>query len=101
VTITAVREGRKKGADDTETLAIGQDGHALTVTGAPPERCRIGRGILEVMSRSMLTADVRCTWRQLREYGLKELGIFIDPLDDQPEEPDRYESPVVRMLERR
>jgi hypothetical protein len=88
MTITAVREGRKKGADDTETLTIRQDGHTLIVTRAPPERCRIARGICEVMRRSRLSADVRCAWRELREYALGELHLIIDPMDD-PAPDDR------------
>jgi len=81
MTITAVREGRKKGADDTETLTICQDGHTLTITRAPPERCRIARGICEVMRRSMLTATTRATWNDFREWAAG-LGLFVDPLDD-------------------
>jgi hypothetical protein len=87
VTITAVREGRKKGADDTETLTICQDGHTLILTGVPPERCRLARGIVEVMRRSVLTAEVRCTWADFREWAAG-LSLLVDPLDD-PAPDDR------------
>lgn len=90
MTMTAVREGLVKGADDTETLAIRQDGHTLTVTGAPPGRNRIGPGILEVMRRTELTADTKGTWEDFRTWA-GELGLFVDPQDYPPDEPSRDE----------
>jgi hypothetical protein len=93
VTITAVREGVRQDADDTETLTIQQNGHILTVTGAPPERNRISRGILEVMRRSVLTADVKGAWEDLRAWAA-EFGLLVDSRDDVPKgasRDDRYQ----------
>jgi hypothetical protein len=88
IDIQSLREGRIEGADDTETLTIRKDGHVMTVTGAPPERCRIGRGIVEVMKRSRLDADVTGTWDDLRAWAA-EVGLLVDPRDDPGPEPDK------------
>ncbi len=100
--ITAVPEGRIKGADDTETLTIRQDGHTLTALGAPPARNRVDRGVREVMRRTELTADVSGSWDDLRAWAA-ELGLIVDPRDDPPREPglaERYRNPVAAQIER-
>jgi hypothetical protein len=61
------------------------------VTGAPAPRNRNKGGIRELLRRIRVTRDETATWNDLRQLA-REVGVFIDPLDDQPEPPEKYPS---------
>jgi hypothetical protein len=77
------------------TLKLKANGHTLTIHGAPEPRNRIEPGITRLLSRIRATKDETATWNDLRQLAL-EVGVFIDPLDDQPEPPDKY-TPLSKM----
>ncbi len=89
---------------DDYTFTIAQaHGPDVTVTDAPSPLNRYDRGVKVLLTRIIIERKP-CTisWDELR-FWASEVGLFIDPRDDQPEAPglrERYRNPVAAQIER-
>jgi hypothetical protein len=64
------------------------DGPTVTVYDAPRPENRLEEGVRKLFARIRVERK-SIAWSELRQAA-RDCGLFVDPRDDAPPEPDRY-----------